>query len=185
LKLLVDSGIIDFYNPNSSAETMSGQPYLTASYSSYPEPPLRYFQGIDVVNADGTLYFFIAPMVVFIILISELAQEKDKRLRQGLIVVGVGHLTYYISWVVMAIVYSLLIPAVLLSTGYILQFELFVQTPPLLLFILYFLFTLNMCFFAMFLYTLIPSAKAGNTLAYAILLVGIVLQLFLSQYALL
>jgi ABC-type Na+ transport system ATPase subunit NatA len=181
---LLDSGIIDYANPNRSSDP-NAPPYLQATYSSYPSPPLRYFQGIDVVNADGTLYFFIAPMVVFIILISELAQEKDKRLRQGLIVVGVGHFTYYLSWVVLAIVYSLIIPTVLLVSANIMGFELFEQVPTMLLFLIYFLFTFNMCFFAMFLYTLIPSAKAGNTVAYAILLVGIVLQLFLSQYILL
>ena len=177
--MLVDSGIIDFYNSETGNSTN-----LEVFTASYPDPPLRFVQGADVVDNSGTLFFLIAPMVVFMILVGELAREKEKRLRQGLIVVGVGHFTYYLSWVVVIFVYSLIIPLVLILSAYAFSFDVFDQTPFLILFITYFLFTMAMCFLALFIYTLVNTAKGANTASYAFLLVGIVLQMFLSQYPL-
>jgi hypothetical protein len=140
---------------------------------------------VDTADNSGTLYFFIASMVVFMILIGELAREKEKRLRQGLIVVGVGHFTDYVSWLVICVIYSLIIPCVLIFTSYACSFDVFQNTPFLILFITYFLFTLSMCFLSFLIYTMIDTAKSANTASYAFLLVGIVLQMFLSQYELL
>lgn len=167
---MLDSGIADyFHNDTNNIVTP-----MTLSYEEYPAPKIRFAEGIDVVDADGILYFFIAPMVVFVVMIGEMANEKDKRLRQGLAVVGVSHATYYISWAVLGLVYSLILGFSMVTTGEILSFEVFTQTPYMLFFIVFFLFTFAMCFFAMFMYTIAGTAKQANTLAYALLLVGFV-----------
>ena len=54
---------------------------MQVEIQNYPSPKIRFAEGVDVVDADGILYFFIAPMVVFVIMIGEMANEKDKKLR--------------------------------------------------------------------------------------------------------
>ena len=175
MKVLVDNAIVDFFGDK------SGKTYINVLTQTYPQTEFRFFQGFDIVDQEGGIYFFIAPIIAFIVLLNEITTEKEKRLRQGLAVVGVSHFTYWLHWVIQAVFYALIVTFSVIASGYIFGFKGFTNAPLMIHFLLFFFFTLSMEFFAFFIYTLVPTVKVANTVGYGILLLGIVMQLFLSQ----
>lgn len=177
MKILVDNGIVDFFND----QGVTDKTYINVLTESFPQTEFRFFSGFDIVDSQGGIYFFIAPLIVFIVLLNEITTEKEKKLRQGLSVVGVSHFTYWIHWVALAVVYALIVSLSLIASGSLLGFKVFTQAPFLVHLVLFFSFTFAMELFAFFVYTLVPTVKMANTVGYAILLLGIVMQLFLSN----
>lgn len=179
MKILVDNSIVDFYGDKSN------KTYINVKTQSYPQTEFRFFEGFDIVDQQGGIYFFIAPIITFIVLLNEITTEKEKRLRQGLSVVGVSHFTYWLHWIILAVVYALIVTFSIIAGGHLFNFKVFTRAPILVHFVLFFVFTLAMEFFALFVYTLVPTVKVANTVGYGILLLGIVMQLFLSNAAIL
>jgi len=176
LKVLVDNALLSFY-----AVDKSNPPQMTVSYQDYPHAPNRFFQGYDVISAQGALYFFIAPMMTFIILIGEIVREKELRLREGLQVVGVSPFAYWFSWLITSVAFSVATTLCLQISGYIFRFDFFSRSPFFLIFLVFFCFSMSMQFLMFWLCTLISSSKYANTLSYGFLLFAIVIQLFLSN----
>ena len=50
--------------------------------------------GYDIVSASGAFYFFIPPMVTFVVLLIEIVREKEYRLRHGLAMMGMSYTSY-------------------------------------------------------------------------------------------
>jgi len=179
LKILVDNSIVDFYGEQDY------KTYINVKTQSYPQTEFRFFEGFDIVDQQGGIYFFIAPIITFIVLLNEITTEKEKRLRQGLSVVGVSHFTYWLHWIILAVVYAVIVTFSIVAGGHLFNFKVFTRAPILVHCVLFFTFTLAMEFFALFVYTLVPTVKVANTVGYGILLLGIVMQLFLSNAAIL
>ena len=173
---MIDNGLLSYF-----AKDPAKPPKMTVSYEDYPHAPNRFFQGYDVVSAQGTLYFFIAPMITFMIFIGEIVREKEYRLRQGMQVVGVSALAYWSSWLLTSITFSAGITLSLQLSGYIFQFDFFLRTPFLLTFVTFFFFAMAMQMLMFWLCTMVSSIKYANTLSYGFLLFAIVIQLFLSN----
>jgi hypothetical protein len=60
------------------------------------------------MGSFGAYYFTLGPLLTFMILLQEIAKEKELKLRQGLNVVGVSHVTYWISWLIVGFVLNFL-----------------------------------------------------------------------------
>ena len=87
----------------------------------------------------GGYYFILDPLVLFMILVGELAREKEFRLRQGLNVVGVSHIVYWINWFVIGTLLNILQVSVLIITGFLFGFELWQNTESSVLFYVFFM----------------------------------------------
>jgi uncharacterized membrane protein len=154
---------------------------MTILEETFPRAKNRFFQGYDVISSAGPFYFFIAPMITFVVLLTELATEKEKRLRHGLQVVGVTAAAYWTSWFIVSAFFSMVIGLVLLIAGLCFQFTSFLNTPALLLILLFFLFGMSMQFLMYFTYTCVPSIKVAYTSGYALLLLGLVIEIILDN----
>lgn len=93
LKNTIDKAIIKY----KAVEKNVPVPIMDVLYSSFPEPENRLFKGHDVVSVSGPLYFFIPPMLIFGLVLSEIVKEKEYRLRHGLNIIGVSHFAYWLS----------------------------------------------------------------------------------------
>lgn len=60
------------------------------------------------MNIMGSYYFVLGPILTFMILIQELAKEKEQSLRQGLNVVGVSHTVYWVHWIIVGTIINFL-----------------------------------------------------------------------------
>ena len=148
-------------------------------------PKNRYLQGYNVVTDSGAFYFFIPPMVIFVVMLIEVVREKEYRLRHGLCMMGMSHRAYWHSWIISSLVFILIGSNSLIVSGLLCQFDFFLHTPYLILLMLFGLFTLAMIALAFMMATLLTTTKAAYTTSYAFILLGLVLQLFLSDVTIL
>ena len=79
-------------------------PQIKQLYQAMPSPLDRLLLQMDVMSAYGSWYFILAPLLLFMFLMQELAKDKELHLRHGLNVVGVGHAVYWVHWLIVATV---------------------------------------------------------------------------------
>lgn len=100
----------------------------------------------------------------------------------GLNIFGASHGAYWISWFVVALIYSVVGSIATLIAGLIFGFGFFLETNAgYILFALFIPFTLAMQMFSFFLSTLAPTLKAANAVSYGIVLFAIVVESFVSD----
>ena len=95
---------------------------------------------------------------------------------------GAKHSAYWMSWFIIAVLYSLLAAVSTFLAGFAFGFDFFHQTPAyILIFFLFFPFSFSMAMFGFMIATLAPTAKAANASSYGIVLLAIVIQSFTSD----
>jgi ABC-type multidrug transport system ATPase subunit len=176
VKLAMDSAIFDFYSGSSdNSQKFKGE------VQHYPITVNRYLNGYDIVTDVGVFYFYIPPMVTFVVLLIEIVREKEYRMRHGLAVMGMTPGPYWLSWFVTGFVFSFLVTNSLIISSLACQFDIFLYTPyPIMLFI-FMMFSLAMINGAFLLSTIIKTTKSAYTSSYAVILIGLVLQFLLSD----
>lgn len=103
-------------------------------------------------------------------------------LKVGLNIFGASHGAYWISWFVVAIIYSIVGSVATFVAGVIFGFGFFTDTSPgYIILALMIPFTLAMQMFSFFLSTLAPSLKAANAVSYGIVLFAIVVESFVAD----
>jgi hypothetical protein len=177
IKLAIDTAILNY------EATLRGQevPELSITLQEYPIVTSRYSDGYNVVTTSGAFYFFIPPMVTFVVLLIEIVREKEYRLRQGLAVMGMSASAYWQSWFWTGMVFILMTTNALIAGGYMCQIEFFLNTDYSVQSTLFASFSLAMMMVAFFLSTLLRTTKAAYTASYGIILVGLALQFMLSD----
>ncbi len=100
----------------------------------------------------------------------------------GLNIFGASHGAYWISWFVVALIYSIVASVATYVSGVIFGFGFFTDTNAgYIIIALMIPFTLAMQMFSFFLSTLAPSLKAANAVSYGIVLFAIVVESFVSD----
>lgn len=109
-------------------------------------------------------------------------REKEYKLRQGLNIFGASHTAYWISWFLITLIYSLICSIASYLAGLSFGFGFFADTPfYIIILMLLFPFNLALAMIGFLVATLAPNAKASNTASYAIVLLAIVVQSFVSD----
>jgi hypothetical protein len=106
------------------------------------------------------------------------------------LIIGLRNSAFWVSWFITGVVFAIIVSFTLVVFGIIFQFEFFTKTPFLITFSLFFLFNLTMQFLAYFLTTILKSMKSAYTVnitfikaTYGFILIGLVMEIFLSNYA--
>lgn len=159
VKMAVDQAILDYVSERYGREVAD----IELDMQSYPIVRSRYWDGYDVVVASGGFYFFIPPMVTFVVIMIELAREKEQNLRQGLNVMGMSSMAYWMSWFITAHVFIFLVTTTLIVTGLVCDFDVFTNTPYFILAMLFGIFSHSMVMLAFFLSTIVKSSRAAYT----------------------
>ena len=95
---------------------------------------------------------------------------------------GATHGAYWISWFVIANIYSVITAVSSYLAGLAFGFEFFKNTPAYIIIIFVFYpFTLAMQMMSFFLATLSPTLKAANAISYGIVLFAIVVESFVAN----
>lgn len=99
-------------------QSSQNAPKIKSTYSDYPGPLDRLFKNLELTSTCGSYYFVLGPLLTFLVILQELAKEKELKLRQGLNVVGVSHSAYWLSWLLIATVLNLAQTLVLVVAGH-------------------------------------------------------------------
>lgn len=95
---------------------------------------------------------------------------------------GASHGAYWISWFIVALIYSIVTGLASYVAGLIFGFGFFTDTNFLYIAVALFIpFTLAMTMFSFFLSTLSPTLKAANAVSYGIVLFAIVVESFVAD----
>eukprot|EP00727_Mastigamoeba_balamuthi_P008005 m51a1_g3825 hypothetical protein (1807) ;mRNA; r:294618-300690 len=148
---------------------------LNASVSAFPRAPLRT-TGLDVVASNGAVYFYVAPMIIFFSLLSDIVGEKETRLRLGARMMGTSQSAYWASWLLHGVSFSVISTLMLVASGAACMYDVFVNTMWLVQPALFGLFGISMVAMACMLSTLVKRAATAQTVGYAVILVGFVFQ---------
>lgn len=154
---------------------------IAADSRPFPYPPPR-LKGFDVVAVVGAIWFFIIPMLTFFVLLTEIVQEKELRIRIGMRMMGMSDSAFWVSWFVNACVFVSGSTLVLMIFGAMVQFEVVLNCNVVVFFAIFWAFGMGMACLAFFLSTLIGSSKTAQTVGYAMILIGFVFQNILGGF---
>ena len=79
----------------------------------------RFMKNVDITSTNGTFFFFIPFMLIFLVTNNEILSEKEKKLRQGVNVMGMSHNAYWTSWLLTEFVMIALMSLNLILCGYL------------------------------------------------------------------
>lgn len=160
--------------------------FIDYTTSQFPVGPNRYLENYDIVTQVGAFYYMITPLFAFLFIQSEIVREKEYKLRQGLNIFGASHAAYWLSWFVIANIYSIVSALSTFLAGFLFGFGFFKDTPAyIIIFFLMYPFTLAMQMMSFWLATLSPTLKAANAISYGIVLFAIVVESFVANNSLL
>eukprot|EP01132_Coremiostelium_polycephalum_P003971 gene3971-4967_t len=152
-------------------------PQITVTTSVFP----IYQPSSNAVSTYGCLFFYCGSTISFIFLMYKIAYEKENKLKQGLVTMGLGQSVYSVSWFITSAILNLLITLITIAIGAACQFDYFKSTNFFVNFFLFFLFTMAMSQVAFFVLSFLSTTKAAIGLGMVIFIVGAILQLILSQ----
>ena len=181
VKVAIDNALISYHNARKSLPVSE----VDVSVQRYPTAANRYIEGYNVVTSAGAFYFFIPPMVTFVVVLIEVVREKEYGLRNGLAVIGLSSTTYWHSWFLTGVAFSLIVSTSLIISGLICQFELFLNTPFFMMTLLFLTFSMSMVMLGFLMSTILKRTKSAYTASYAFILVGLVFQFFFSNVSIL
>ena len=136
-QLIVDSALVRML-----AKKEGKTPYeaaeIKASIKSSPHPENNFVE-FDMFNYAGKDMLLIAVMFNFVVQAYQMSREKELKLPEMLSQMGMDHRAYYMSWVITHTITNVIQALLIVSFGYILNFNLFIKTDFSILFFTMFL----------------------------------------------
>jgi hypothetical protein len=102
-------------------------------------------------------------MITFFIVLTEIVAEKESRQRLGMKMMGLSDAPYWLTWWLYGVTFVTLSTLVLLASGYAFQFDIFWNSNPLCMFILFFAFGMAVTTLSMFVSSFIQKASTAQT----------------------
>ena len=174
VKRAIDNALISYYSGGQNSS-------LTYEAQAFPAPTNRWMDGYDIVTTSGAFYFFIPPMVTFVVMLIEIVREKEYRLRHGLAMMGMHPGPYWVSWFCTGLVFIFIVTNSLIISGLACVFDVFLHCPYPILILTFGLFSVAMLNLAFLISTTLKSTKTAYTTSYAFILAGLVLQFLMSD----
>ncbi len=159
LKIDIDNAYLELFH-NKSKET-GEVPKIQVDYKNFPNTEHRFFDGTNLINNFGCPFFCLFPMTLFIITLIDVVKEKHLKLRISLLNIGLKNSAFWTSRLLISFFFSIILVLLFLGFVYSLQWELFSNTPFLIMFTLFFLFTFDLQLLAFLMNTLIDNPKTA------------------------
>ena len=104
----------------------------------YPKVQSRMLIDFDTSSSQGSFWFFIPVMVSFLNFNTEIIAEKERKLRQGLMLFGVSSGAYWLAWILFIAIFDAAFAFLITVSGYICRFSFFTNCPFFLLYLPFF-----------------------------------------------
>ncbi|KAL6183259.1 hypothetical protein ACLB2K_044670 [Fragaria x ananassa] len=130
----------------------------------------------SAMNDIGPRFFFAASMFGFVFQMTSLVTEKELKLRQAMTMMGLYDSAYWLSWLAWEGLITLLSSLFTVLFGMIFQFSFFLHNSFAVVFLVFYLFQLNMIGFAFMLSAFIKKSSSTTTVGFSIYTVGYVTQ---------
>jgi hypothetical protein len=199
-KMPADPGYIIWYNSSRTAEkTNDAQAFLRAldqqiarekmqqnnvtfevHTSDFPYVPTRFSQ-LDVVSANGGVYFYLIPMIVFFVLLTGIVEEKEANLRTGMRMMGMSSPMYWYTWLNQGFFFVLSSTLILMATAAACQFDVFIHANQFVIFLMFYFYGFAIVALAMCFSAFISRVQTAQAVGYGIILLGFIFQSILTS----
>ncbi|CAM8980055.1 unnamed protein product [Rhodiola kirilowii] len=146
----------------------------TISFKEFAHPAGDTFSAIGTI---GPTFFLAIAMFSFVFQIGSLTAEKELKLRQAMTMMGLYDSAYWVSWLTWEGIVTLLSSLFTVLFGMMFQFDFFLNNSFAVVFLVFFLFQLNMIGFAFMLSAFISKSSSSTTVGFSIFIVGFLTQL--------
>ncbi|WCJ35971.1 ABC transporter A family member 2 [Euphorbia peplus] len=134
-------------------------------------------QAASALLQVGPAFFLAFSMFGFVLQLGSLVVEKELKLRQALSMTGLYESAYWLSWIIWDGILALISSLLLVLFGMMFQFDFFKKNNFAVVFLLFYLFQLNMSGFAFLLSTFISKSSSATTVGFSVFIVGFFTQL--------
>ncbi|XP_009759241.1 ABC transporter A family member 2 [Nicotiana sylvestris] len=158
------------------ARSLIGDPNFSwvVSFKEFAHPAFEVFSALGAV---GPTFFLAVAMFGFVFQINVLIIEKELKLRQAMTMMGLYDTAYWLSWFTWEGFITLISSLLIVLFGMMFQFEFFLNNSFAVVFLLFFLFQLNMIGFAFMLSAFISKSSSTTTVGFFTFIVGFMTQL--------
>ena len=181
LKIDIDNAYLEIYHNKSNKNKDDFAPKIKVEYSNYPRTEHRYFGETSMVNNFGAPFFFLIPITLYILILIDVVREKQFKLRKSLLIIGMTNIAFWTSWLLISIIFSLVINLIFFAFVYTLQWELFQNTPFPIMFVLFFLITLDLQLLAFIMSTILNNVKTAYASAFCFIIVAMVIEFIFTS----
>ncbi|XVF51954.1 hypothetical protein PTKIN_Ptkin04bG0225500 [Pterospermum kingtungense] len=153
------------------ARSLIGDPKFiwTVEFKEFPHPAMETFSTMALV---GPTFFLAIAMFGFVFQIGSLVTEKELKLRQAMTMMGLLDSAYWLSWLSWEATMTLVSSLFIVLFGMMFQFDFFLHNSFAVLFLVFFLFQLNMIGFAFMLSSFISKSSSATTIGFSIFIIG-------------
>ncbi|CAG8563020.1 1691_t:CDS:2 [Ambispora leptoticha] len=166
---------------NSSAGS-SDSPAINVQLKDWPIVPPKTITDQIVANL-GALFFFCAEMIIFISILNTIVSEKEAKLTDSLVMMGLKKEVYWLSYLISNAWLVVICSLVTCIFGLIFDFSVFRHTNFLVLLITFILFGLAMVTFAFFITTFCRAARVAVLVGIFIFILGLIFESFVFSNA--
>ncbi|XP_015068163.1 ABC transporter A family member 2 [Solanum pennellii] len=158
------------------ARSLIGDPNFSwvVSLKEFAHPAFEVFSALRTI---GPTFFLAVAMFGFVFQINALIIEKELKLRQAMTMMGLYDTAYWLSWFTWEGFITLLSSLLTVLFGMMFQFDFFLNNNFAVVFLLFFLFQLNMVGFAYMVSAFISKSSSTTTVGFFIFIVGFMTQL--------
>ncbi|XP_020104901.1 ABC transporter A family member 2-like [Ananas comosus] len=158
------------------ARSLIGDPNFSwmVGFKEFAHPATQTF---SAVGQAGPTFFLAIAMFGFVFQISSLVTEKELKLRQAMSIMGLYDSAYWLSWLTWEAFLTLIAALFTVLFGMMFHFDFFLHNGFAVLFLLFFLFQLNMLSFAFMISTFITKSASATTVGFSIFIIGFLTQL--------
>ncbi|XP_047316814.1 ABC transporter A family member 2-like [Impatiens glandulifera] len=158
------------------ARTLLGDPNFSwvVQLKEFAHPALQILSAVGTV---GPTFFLVIAMFGFVFQMSSLVTEKELKLRQAMTIMGLYDTAYWLSWLSWEGMITALSALFSVLFGMMFQFDFFLNNNFAVLFLLFFLFQLNMTGFAFMLSAFISKSSSATTVGFSLFIFGFLAQL--------
>ncbi|XP_074567442.1 ABC transporter A family member 2-like [Curcuma longa] len=146
----------------------------TMGFKEFAHPATQTF---SAVGTAGPTFFLAIAMFGFVFQISSLILEKELKLRQAMSLMGLYDSAYWLSWFTWEAFLTFLAALFSVLFGMMFQFNFFLNNSFTVLFLVFFLFQLNMLSFAFMISAFISKSSSATTVGFSIFINGFLTQL--------
>ncbi|CAG8465050.1 7477_t:CDS:2 [Paraglomus occultum] len=160
-----------------SGQTVDTTPTFNVQLKDWPKVPPSVV-GDEIVGSLGSLFFFCAEMIIFIVVLNTIVTEKEQKLRDSLIMMGLKVEVYWLSYLLSNAWLVIICSIITCFLGFIFRFEVFTNTNFLVLIITFILFGMAMVSFAFFITVWCRKARVAVLNGIFVFIIGLLFQSF-------
>ncbi|EFN57675.1 hypothetical protein CHLNCDRAFT_57211 [Chlorella variabilis] len=131
---------------------------------------------INVVGKSIGSFIFAANLFTFVLILASVVAERERGLRQALKTMGMLESAFWLSWMTVEVIASVIFSLLLIGFGAMFGFSFFTVNSFGVIFLLFFVFQLSMVSVAFLLSTFLSRSATAIILGFVVFLVGWIVQ---------